>query len=84
VTKKQWYKDHESPLKGRKWAPEIIEKRRQSLLEYYKTHEIWNLGLSIHDDAARKRISDRCKSNGVGKWNAGRRENYNNKKKGDQ
>lgn len=39
-------------------------------MRFYSSHKISNLGKS-HSPETKKKISDTCKRNGVGKWNKG-------------
>jgi hypothetical protein len=41
----------------------------KALKEFYRNHDVWNRGKSIHSEEARKRISESCRRSRVGKFN---------------
>jgi hypothetical protein len=70
ITRLEHY-ERQFELHGQKQLTSTIEKRRQSLLEYYTTHTVWNYGIPRNEETRRK-ISEGCKRSGVGKFNVGR------------
>ncbi|MGH9984961.1 MAG: hypothetical protein ACRD8W_13510 [Nitrososphaeraceae archaeon] len=61
---------HPKPNLGKHLPPEWCSKISNGLKHYYRLHTVNNKG-KPHSPETKKKISDTCKHNGVGRWNKG-------------